>query len=196
MLKYDDGDQNVVWNASLVPNKKGYANINMDKSWLLGSPGNDSTSGQNMTFYLVSNPENAAQNSTKGPMISLTVNPSTLPRVLLPKLSNKLGMEIGLPIGLVAALIIILAIWCGMRKHDRSWKDIRGHGQDYYHRRARRRGRAGKDGGIQLEAYNSPRGQDDFSDEPYTGGTGNAFRDEVARQREEDDRYRPTVHSY
>lgn len=133
---------------------------------------------------------------TMGPMISLVVNPATLPRVLLPKLPTKYGLEVGLPVGIVAAMLIILAIWCGMRKHDRSWKDIKGHGKDYMSRRQRRRGRKGKDGGIQLEEMSHPRNQDAFSDEPYTGGSGNAFRDEVARQREEDDRYRGNITSF
>lgn len=164
----------------------------MQKEWLKGRPGNDSTSGQNITLFLQSNFEDAI----KGPMISLIVNPSTLPRVKIPRLPAKYGLEIGLPIGAVAALIIILAIWCGMRKNQRSWRDIKSHGKDYMARRARRRGKAGKAGGIQLEDYDSGRGQDAFSDEPYIGGSGNAFRDEIAKQREEDDRYRPTVHSY
>jgi len=192
-MRYDDGDQGVVWNSSMVPNVQGYVNINMHKEWLEGQPGNDSTSGQNMTLYLQPNNQSAP---AKGPTLSLVVDPSTLPPVLIPKLPTRLGLEIGLPIGVVAALIIILAILCGMRKHQRSWRDVKGHGKDYMARRARRRGRAGKEGGIQLEDYNSPQEQDAFSNEPYTGGSGNAFRDEIAKQREEDDRLRPMVHSY
>lgn len=163
----------------------------MDKSWLLGAPGNDSTSGQNATFYIASGPANF----TTGPMISLVVDPSTLPRVLIPKLPKKYGLEIGLPIGIVAALLVILAIVCGMRKHNRHWKDVKGTGKDYMARRQRKRGRQ-DGGGIQLEELSNPRNQDAFSDEPYTGGSGNAFRDEVARQREEDDRYRGRLTSY
>ena len=180
----------------MIQHGTGYLNLNMDRAWLKGQPGNDSTSGQNMTLYLQSDPENAPQNFTKGPTISLVVDPSTLPRILIPKLPKRLGLEIGLPIGLVAALIIFLALWCNMKRHDRSWRDVGGHGKEYMARRARRRGRAGKEGAIQLEDYGSPRRQDAFSDEPYTGGSGNAFRDEIAKQRAEDDRYRPTVHSY
>ena len=63
-------------------------------------------------------------------------------------------------------------------------------------RRARRRGRGHKEGIIQLEDYKSPRDDEAFSDESYTGGSGNAFRDEITRQRADDDRFRPTVHSY
>lgn len=191
VARYDNDPQDVVWNSSLIPNGKGYVNVNMDKAWLRGAPGNDSTSGQNITFYLIS----GAQDPVKGPLISLVVDPHTLPAVLIPKVPNKYGMEIGLPIGLVAALLIVLAIVCGMRKQERSWGVIRSHGKDYMARRARRRGRAGKEGGIPLEEYNYPQ-KDAFSDEPYTGGTGNAFRDEVARQREEDDRSRTYVTSF
>ena len=176
-----------------MPHGNGYVNLNMDKAWLKGQPGNDSTSGQNMTLYLQSDPQG---NLTKGPMISLVVNPSSLPRVLIPKLPSRLGLEIGLPIGVVAALIIIFALWCGMKRNHRSWRDVRGHGKDYMARRARRRGRADKEGSIQLEDYGSSRPHDAFSDEPYTGGGSNAFRDEIAKQRAEDDRFRPTVHSY
>ena len=168
----------------------------MDKAWLKGQPGNDSTSGQNMTLYMQWDPENNPQNVTKGPTISLVVNPKTLPRVRIPKLPAKYGLEIGLPIGLVAVLIIILALLCNMKRHNQSWTGIRGHSKEYMARRARRRGRATKEGGIQLENYNSHRGQEAFSDEPYVGGSGNAFRDEIAKQRAEDERYRPTVHSY
>lgn len=192
-MRYDDGDQGIVWNSSTIPNGKGYTNINMQKEWLNGQPGNDSTSGQNMTLYLQPNNQSAP---TKGPTISLVVDPSTLPPVLIPKLPARLGLEIGLPIGVAAALVIILALWCSVRKHQRSWRDVRGHGKDYMARRARRRGKSGKEGSIQLEDYNSSRGEDAFSDEPYTGGSGNAFRDEIAKQREEDDRFRPMVHSY
>ena len=191
VARYDNDPQDVVWNSSLIPNGKGYVNVNMDKAWLRGAPGNDSTSGQNITFYLIS----GVQNPVKGPGISLVVNPSTLPLVLVQKVPSKYGMEIGLPIGLVAALLIVLAIVCGMRKQDRSWSVIRSHGKDYMAKRARKRGRAGKEGGIQLEEYHYPQ-KDAFSDEPYTGGTGNAFRDEVARQRQEDDRSRSYVTSY
>ena len=196
VVRYDDGTQDVVWNSSLLPNGKGYVNINMDKTWLLGQQGNDSRSGQNMTFYLQSDAQVESQNITKGPTISLVVDPSSLPRILIPKLPNRLGLEIGAPIGIFAALIIVLAIWCGMRKHDRSWGDIKGHGKDYMARRARRRGLSSKEGGIQLEDYGSSRGPDAFSDEPHLVGSGNAFRDEIAKQRGEDDRYRPTVYSY
>ena len=178
VARYENEPQDVVWNSSLIPNGKGYVNVNMDKAWLMGAPGNDSTSGQNITFYLIS----GVQNPVKGPMISLVVNPFTLPPVLLPKIPSKYGMEIGLPIGLVAALLIVLAIVCGMKKHERSWSAVRGHGKDYMAR-------------IPLQDYNYPQ-KDAFSDEPYTGGTGNAFRDEVARQREEDDRSRSYVTSF
>lgn len=183
-------------NSTLLNPGAGYLNLYMDEKWLNGRAGNDSTSGQNMTLYLQSDPVNAPGNLTKGPTISLVVNPSTLPRVRIPRLPNRLGLEIGLPIGVAAALIIILALWCGSKRHNRSWRDVRGHGKEYMARRARRRGRAAKEGAIQLESYGSPRGQDAFSDEPYIGGSGNAFRDEIAKQRAEDDRFRPTIYSY
>ena len=192
VLKYDGNQQGIVWNSTQGSKQEGYANINMDKSWLMGAPGNDSSSGQNLTFYLYSGPGNVST----GPMISLVTDPHDLPPLQFHKLPKKYGIEIGIPVGLVAALIIILAIWCGMRKHQRNWKDIRSSGHDYMQKRQRRRGRVGKDGGIQLEEMRHPRDQDAFSDEPYTGGSGNAFRDEVARQREEDDRYRTNITSF
>ena len=195
MIKYNDGTGDVS-NSSLTPHGPGYLNLYMDKAWLKGQAGNDSTSGQNMTLYLQHDPENDPANMTKGPTISLVVNPSTLPKVLIPKLPSRFGLEIGLPIGVVAALIIVFALWCGIRRNHRSWRGVRGHGKEYMARRARRRGRERKEGAIQLEDYNSPRGDKAFSDEDYTGGSGNAFRDEVARQRAEDDHFRPAVHSY
>ncbi|KAL6712795.1 hypothetical protein ACLMJK_009636 [Lecanora helva] len=196
IIRYDDGAPDEVWNSSIVQQGIGYANLYMDKAWLKGQPGNDSTSGQNMTLYMQWDPENNPQNVTKGPTISLVVNPATLPRIPIPKLPSRLGLEIGLPVGLVAALFIIVALWCSMKRTDRSWRDVRGHGKEYMARRARRRGRAAKEGAIQLEDYKSPQSHEAFSDEPYVGGSGNAFRDEIAKQRAEDDRYRPTVHSY
>ena len=164
----------------------------MDKSWLRGASGNDSSLGQNLSFYL----QSGEQDPSRGPMISLVVNPKTLPPVLFHKLPAKFGLEIGLPVGVAAAILIILALWCGMRRNNRSWRDIKGHGADYMAKRSRKRGRVGKESGIQLEEYNHPRQQDAFPDEPYTGGSGNAFRDEVARQREEDDRSRTYVTSF
>ena len=158
----------------------------------MGASGNDSTLGQNLTFYL----QSGAQDPTRGPMISLVINPETLPPVLFHKLPAKFGLEIGLPVSVAAAILIILALWCGMRRNNRSWRDIKGHGADYMARRSRKRGRVGKESGIQLEEYNHPRQQGAFSDEPYTGGSGNAFRDEIARQREEDDRSRTYVTSF
>lgn len=191
VLRYAGDAYGDVWDLSGVPSQKGYANINMDKTWLMGAPGNDSSSGQNATFLLYSGPTNM----TTGPMISLVVDPSTLPRELIHNLPEKYGLEIGLPIGIVAALLVVLAIVCGMRKHNRHWKDVKSTGKDYMARRQRKRGRT-DGGGIQLEEMSRPRDQDAFSDEPYTGGSGNAFRDEVARQREEDDRYRGRITSY
>ena len=198
VLRYAEGDKEEVWNSSSseLGSRQGYANINMQKSWLKGQPGNDSTSGQNLTLHLLSDPESSNVTTKDGPIISLVVDPHTLPRVPIPKLPTKYGYEIGLPIGIVAALLIIIALWCGCRRHNQSWRDIKGHGRDYMAKRARKRRRSGKEGGIQLDDYSTTRDPDSFSDEPYVGGTGNAFRDEVARQREEDDRYRPTVHSY
>ena len=199
VLRYQGGSEDVVWTSPEVKNGKGYVNMNMDKAWLLGAPGNDSTSGQNITLSLVSS---GGKNVTNGPMISLVVNPKTLTPVLIPKIASKYGLEIGLPVGLVGALIIILAIWCGMRKHDRSWRDAGIHGKDYMARRRRRGGGGrrggGKGGEIQLNDWESERGHDvdQFTDEPYRGGSGNAFQDEIKRQRQEDDTLKRTVTSF
>ena len=202
VLQYDDGSKEIIWtslnstNGTISP--QGYCNINMEKVWLQGAPGNDSTSGQNLTFFLangVTNDNLFGKNMTKGPQISLVINPDSLPKVPIPRLPARFGLEIGLPIGVAAALIIILAFWCNMRKSHRTWSAVKGHSKDYMARRSRRRGRPEK-GAIQLEDMRQPKGDDAFSDEPYTGGSGNAFRDEVARQRDEDERWRTHVTSY
>ncbi|MCJ1457199.1 hypothetical protein MMC28_007566 [Mycoblastus sanguinarius] len=196
VLRYADGSQDVAWSSPLTLHGTGYVNVNMNKDWLLGAPGNDTTSGQNLTMFLGS----SAESPVKGPTISLTVNPRTLPRVLIPKISNKYGLEIGLPVGIVGALMVIFAIWCGMRKHDRSWKDIGHTGKDYMARRRRRGGGGrrggGKGGDIQLNDWETSPNGDQFTDEPYQGGSKNAFRDEIKRQREEDDGLKRTVTSY
>lgn len=165
LLTYDTQEQGTVaWYSPSVPNIKGYVNIFMESAWLLGASGNDTSTGQNLTFSFLSTPLGGGQNITKpGPMISLTVDPSTLPRVELPNLPGKYGLEIGLPIGLVAFVLIVLGIWCGMRKNNQSWAKVRGHSKDYMSKRARRRGRSGKDAAIQLEEYD--RRQEAFSDE-------------------------------
>ncbi|CAF9904775.1 hypothetical protein IMSHALPRED_000171 [Imshaugia aleurites] len=148
--------------------------------------------GQNLTFSLISTPAGGQNISKSGPMISLTVDPNTLPRLLIPKIASIYGLEIGLPIAIVAVILIILGIWCGMKKH--SWTDVRGHSRDYMVRRARRKGRLEKDGAIQLDEYDSGGGA--FSDEPYQGGSNNAFQEEIRRQRFEDDSLKRTVSSF
>lgn len=192
-LTYITADQQVAWYSPNVANVRGYVNVYMDKDWLLGASGNDTSLGQNLTFSLISTPAGGQNTSKLGPMISLTVDPKTLPRVLIPKIDSIYGLEIGLPIAIVAVILIILGIWCGMRKH--AWSDVRGHSRDYMARRARRRGRLEKDGAIQLDEYDRS-GQDAFSDEPYQGGSNNAFQEEIRRQRFEDDNLKRTVSSF
>ena len=154
----------------------------MSKDWLKGASGNDSDLGQNMTLFMISEPLGGVNITKPGPQISLVVDPHTLPRVPIKNIPSKYGLEIGLPIGLVALLFICLGICCGIRKNNNHHRSIRGVSKDYMAKRARRRG---KGGDIALEDY-----ADQYTDQPLKGGgavTGNAFRDEVARQRAEDD---------
>ncbi len=44
-LTYITADQQLVWYSPNVANKQGYANVYMDKGWLLGASGNDTTLG-------------------------------------------------------------------------------------------------------------------------------------------------------
>jgi len=159
----------------------------MNKTWLLGAPGNDTTSGQNMTLFLISTPAGEPNITKPGPILSLTVDPKTLPPVVIPKIASKYGLEIGLPIGVVALILILLGLWCGVRKSSRNHRSIKLAGKDYMARRARKR-RLGGD--VPLEEYDNGifNKQDQYTDQPVTGGAGeNVFRQEVARQRDEDD---------
>ena len=172
------------WTSDPIPNYKGLVDVEMSKDWLKGAAGNDSTSGQNMTLFMIYEPMGGGENITKpGPLISLVVDPATLPRIPIKKISSKYGLQIGLPIGLVATVVIIFSIWCAIRRNNRHHRSIRGVSKDYMAKRARRRG---KGGDIALEDYNStPSLQGQYTDQPLRGG--NTFRDEIARQRQEDD---------
>lgn len=177
-----------------VPTYFGYQNVTMSESWLQGADGNSSWSGQNITLILISQPAGDAEPIIKtGPMISLARNPSTLPPVLIPKLPAKYGLEIGLPIGLAALIIIIISVCCAVKKNNGRFRDLKGSmTKDYMARRARRGG-GGRRGGGKGGDWNaddmelSPTAENGgYTDEPVKGGQ-NAFRDEIRRQRDEDD---------
>ena len=166
----------------------------MDEAWLRGADGNSSWSGQNITLVMISQPAGDGPAIIKsGPMVSLARNPKTLPPVVIPKIPNKYGLEIGLPIGLVALIVIILSVCCAVKRNNGRFRDLKGSlTKDYMSRRARRGGggrRGGGKGGdwdaddLELSPTN---GQGSYTDEPVKGGQ-NAFRDEIRRQREEDD---------
>lgn len=164
---------------------QGYHNIEFEEAWLKGADGNDTSSGQNMTVSMISTADNGSVQIFPGPSISLIRDPKSLPLYPWPKISNKYGMEIGLPIGLVALVIIILSCCYARKKRGSHLRDVRLIGQDYMAKRARRRGF--KNQGIQLDQMDakddmSPR----YTDQPVKGGS-NAFRDEIRRQRQEDD---------
>ena len=193
-LQYND---TTLGNATITdetPSFFGYQNITMDVAWLRGADGNSSWSGQNITLVMISQPAGGGPPIVKpGPMISLARNPKTLPKIILPKISNKYGLEIGLPIGLAALIIIILSVCCACRKNNGRFRDLQASAtKDYMSRRARRGGggrRGGGKGGDwdadDLE-LSTADGNGGYSDVPVKGGQ-NAFRDEVQRQREEDD---------
>lgn len=166
----------------------------MDEAWLQGAAGNSSRSGQNMTLVLISEPAGGVPAIVKsGPFISLAKNPKTLPPVLIPKIPNKYGLEIGLPIGLVGLIIIILSVCCAVKRNNGHFRDVQSSlTKDYMSRRSRRGGggrRGGGQGGewnaddMELSPTSGPGG---YTDEPVKGGQ-NAFRDEIRRQRDEDD---------
>ena len=178
-LRYLNGSLGNAWTSDPIPNVRGYMNVEMEKDWLRGASGNDSTLGQNMTLYMVSQPREGDNVTKSGPLLALIVNPKTLPRMPIKNLPAKYGLEIGVPIGVVAIVLILIGICCGIRKNNRHHRSIKGVSKDYMAKRARRRGKAGD---IALEDYG-----DQYKDQPLQGGTGNVFRDEVAKQRQEDD---------
>ena len=166
----------------------GYHDIEMSEDWLQGAAGNDSTSGQNLTVILISEPAGDAPPIIHpGPAVSLVKDPATLPRIKIQHLPEKYGLEIGLPVGLAALCIIFLSICCAARRSRRGWEDMRGLGKDYMARRQRRRPHK-KAGDIQLDEMDMGSGEltPRYEDQPVSGG-GNVFRDEIRRQREEDD---------
>ena len=168
------------WKSDPISNTRGFANVEMSKDWLKGASGNDSTSGQNMTLNILSTPFGGTENKVDGPLVALIINPALIPKYPIKNIPNKYGLEIGLPIGLVALFFILLGICCGIRKNNRHHRSIRGVSKDYMAKRARKRGNRGD---IQLEDY----GGEGYQDQPVKGGSGNVFRDEVAKQRAEDD---------
>lgn len=196
-LRYNDTSagasvNDTVWTSDPIANIEGYVDVEMAKDWLLGASGNYSDLGQNITLYLNSQPAGGDKIVKNGPMISLVVDPATLPRVKVPPspFVKKYGVEVGVPVGVVGLLLIILGICCGIRKNNRNHRNIKSMGKDYMAKRSRRRG---KGGDIQLETYGD---QDQYTDQPMKGGE-NAFRQEIARQREEDDRsLKRTVSSF
>ena len=151
----------------------------MSKDWLKGASGNSTQFGRNMSLHIWSTPFGGEENKVDGPSVSLILNPKTLPRVHLKNpVAAKYGLEIGLPIGLVALGLIVLGICCGIKKNNKHHRSIRGVSKDYMAKRARRKGGGGD---IALDDIG-----EEYQDQPVRGGTGNVFRDEVAKQREED----------
>ena len=194
-LRYNDTSLGNATITDSTPSYVGYQNITMDVAWLKGADGNSSWSGQNITLVMISQPAGGGPAIVKpGPVISLARNPKTLPKIIIPKISNKYGLEIGLPIGLAALIIIVLSVCCACRKNNGRFKDLQASvTKDYMSKRARRGGGGRRGGGrggdwdaddLELEPANGVGG---YSDEPVNGGQ-NAFRDEIQRQRDEDDR--------
>ena len=167
-----------------VPAYQGYFNIEMDGAWLKGADGNDTSSGQNLTVSLISTADNGTEKVLTGPNISLIKNPKTLPPYYAPHLAPKWGLEIGLPIGLVALVIVLLSCCYARKRRGTHFEHVRHIGQDYMAKRARKRGF--KTDGIQLNQMEAEGDVPHYTDQPVKGGT-NAFRDEIRRQRQEDD---------
>lgn len=165
----------------------------MLNDFLRGHAGKDTDTASNLTFHLISTPLGGEANKTIGPIIHLTLDPDTLPKLPIPDMvPKKLGFQIGLPIGLVASILIGLSIWCAIRKNKRRWREVRHHGSDYIKKRTGKR-RATKAQNIELSDYDfdsSTARAERFEDEPTRGG-GNAFRDEIERQKQEEWRNRP-----
>lgn len=195
-LRYND---TTLGNATItepVPSYQGYANITFDDAWLKGADGNSSWSGQNLTVVMLSQPKgDVPEIVSPGPLIYLDRNPKTLPKIPIPKISNKYGLEIGLPIGLAALLIIIFSLCCAVRRNNRRFADLKGMAtKDYMSKRARR-GRGGRGQPLDEMELGNKRSEGMYTDQPVIGGE-NAFRDEIKRQREEDDALRRNVTSY
>ena len=193
-IQYDDTSLGNATVGDPVPAYLGYYDFEMPEDWLHGAAGNDSTTGQNLTVIMISDPAGPeiAEIVDPGPKVSLVRDPASLPKEQFKKLPSKYGLEVGLPIGLVALIILLLSLCCAVKRNNKQFQSIRGVGKDYMARRDRRRGRKGGD--IQLDEMDVGT-EDRYMDQPVKGGE-NVFRDEIRRQRKEDDEARRNVTSF
>ncbi|KAG7005557.1 hypothetical protein G7Y79_00019g047370 [Physcia stellaris] len=171
--------KDLLYTSKNVANIYGSITLEMLHEYLLNQAGNDTDSASNLTFTLVSTPAGGTENRTSGPIINLTLDPSTLPKIHVTNpIPTKKGLEIGLPIGLVA--------FQAQLEGDATLRErLHAEASD-------EKGRQGGDRGIELNDYDfdsSAARADKFEDEPTRGG--NAFRDEIERQKEEEYRSRP-----
>ena len=159
---------------------------------------------------LVANSRATGVKQYQGPTISFTNAP---PNHLSPSphtSSNKLGIFIGIPIGVAVFCLIVGGLFYGMKKHrEINFRDIMTRRRGYTGRESRRQ-RIGRTGPIQIAErgtniresdykdnvelqqrnvdYNRDLSPGNLAESPVnflTRGSGNAFQDEIERQRNE-----------
>ena len=186
--------------ASLnATNYQGSVFLNMSSAWLKGE------SEANLTLSLMVNQGDEEPKPFDGPTFTLlstskSADSSHSASSSAPSSSKKLGEKVGLPVGLVFFIVAVTAIAlfiCFRRRKGKGYgtgKSLRQRVGGAMGGRAHRRGASFHDepaGGVELRDRNrgatpeyswdwgspvsSPRGN--------AGGGGNAFRDEIQRQR-------------
>ena len=179
-------------------NYQGSVFLNMSSAWLKGQP------TANLTLSLIVNQDEKPK-PFDGPTFTLlstssSADSSHSASSSAPSSSKKLGEKVGLPIGLVFFIIAVVAVAlfvCFRRRKGKGYgagKSLRQRVGSVTGSRGHRRGASFHDepaGGVELRDRNRGATPEDSWDwgSPVSsprgnaGGGGNAFRDEIQRQR-------------
>jgi len=198
----------VAWSSPRTLNNYGYVTMTMDSAWLQGQPRNNLTLN---IIQLDPTPDHRAS-SRIGPIVSLINKPvQHYPPSPPTKPPGKLGLLVGLPVAFGFFLFVLLGLLFGMRKHRKiGLGSVMGSRKGYGVGKSRRQ-RVGNKGAIRLGEREAGAPDTEFRDEPTRGVElqqrqhareeslddlvsspteqtdhrrhGNAFRDEISRQR-------------
>lgn len=176
-----------------ISNSVGFAQIRMDEKWLRdGKP-------TNLTVFITSS-HNGSKKPSSGPTVVLV--PDKGEDLTPEKKVNKVGLGVGIPFAFGAVAIIALGAFCCIRKRRRASGGYMGNKSrampvdedDFADGGAGMRGtgrfRDEPSGGLELQdrSTRGRGGEDSLGSLASTptedfGGRGNAFRDEISRQR-------------
>ncbi|EAS27892.3 uncharacterized protein CIMG_09096 [Coccidioides immitis RS] len=192
-VNVSESESKLAYTSEPRPNKIGFVDIKMDKSWLRDKPRN------NLTLHLINFVANNEEhrNVKIGPTFSLTKKPVQHYPPPPPSKPNKLGLMVGLPVALVVVFFIACGLCIGMRKHRRiglgSIMGRRSKGYGGAKSRIERLGGRGRrrDRSVRLDDLedvdrytDDPQGRADmdrFND--MERNQGNAFKTDLARMK-------------